>query len=141
MGAVTEVARATGWLRIRIRPLPGVQHKFNKPVAGCKVMPHEPVLSKSELRSRVLQRIEDGRLPLLLSDTIDAGYGTGAPCDLCEQPISVDKIEYDVTDPRNGNHLHFHFACHSAWQRECARRIAKGRAAESLVERRAGPKP
>jgi hypothetical protein len=39
-------------------------------------------------------------------------------------PIASDKIEYDVTDPRGGRRLHFHFACHSAAQRECARRLA-----------------
>jgi hypothetical protein len=30
-------------------------------------MPTEPVLPESELRSRALQRIEDGRLPLMLA--------------------------------------------------------------------------
>ena len=86
-------------------------------------MPTEPVLPESELRFRVLQHIDGGRLPVMLSTRIDAGYGTRAPCALCEQPIAADKIEYDVTDPRNGRRLHFHFACHSAWQRECARRM------------------
>jgi hypothetical protein len=86
-------------------------------------MPTEPVLPESELRARVLQRIEDGRLPLAVSTHIDAGYGAGAQCDLCDQSIASDKIEYDVTDPRGGR-LHFHLACHLAWQRECARRLA-----------------
>jgi hypothetical protein len=85
-------------------------------------MPTEPVLSQSELRSRALQRIDDGRLPLVLSTHIDAGYGTGVQCYLCDQPIAADKIEYDVTD-HNGKLLQFHFACHSAWQRECALRL------------------
>jgi hypothetical protein len=87
-------------------------------------MPTEPVLPESELRARVLQCIDDGRLPLVLSTHIDAGYGSGARCDLCDQPIAPDKIEYDVTDPGGGRRLHFHFACHLAWQRECARRLA-----------------
>ena len=86
-------------------------------------MPTEPVLPESELRSRALERIEDGRLPLFLPPHIDAGYGTGVQCGLCEQPIARDKIEYVVTDPRDGRSLHFHFACHSAWQRECALRL------------------
>jgi len=85
-------------------------------------MPHEPVLPESELRWRALQRIEDGRLPLVLSTRIDAGYGTGVQCYLCDQPIAADKIEYDITD-HNGKLLHFHFACHLAWQRECALRL------------------
>jgi len=61
-------------------------------------MPIEPVSPESELRSRVLQRIEGGRLPLMLSARIDAGYGEGVRCDLCDKPIAPDKIEYDVTD-------------------------------------------
>jgi hypothetical protein len=78
-------------------------------------MPTEPVLSESELRSRVLQRIADGRLPIVLSTHIDAGYGTGYACALCDQPIAADKVEYVVADPASES-LHFHFACHSAWQ-------------------------
>ena len=91
-------------------------------------MPAEPVLPESELRSRVLQRIEDGRLPVVLSTAIYAGYGRGFQCDLCDQPISRDKIEYDVARPRGDERLHFHFACHVAWQRECALRLKDFRA-------------
>jgi hypothetical protein len=86
-------------------------------------MPTEPVLPESELRSRVLQRIEDGRLPLMLSTTIYAGYGHGVKCGLCDQPITAAKVEYDVTDPYSGKAMHFHFACHTVWQRECALRL------------------
>jgi hypothetical protein len=28
-----------------------------------------------------------------------------------------------VTDPGSGNRLHFHIACHLAWQHECAIRL------------------
>ena len=85
-------------------------------------MPNEPVLPESELHSRVLQRIEASRLPLDLSTNILAGEGAGVQCDLCDQVITADKIEYDVTDPRSGRCLRFHIACHLAWQRECALR-------------------
>jgi len=86
-------------------------------------MPTEPVLPESELRSRVLQRLEDGRLPLVPSVDIVAGYGAGIKCDLCDLPIAADEIEYDVTDPRSRKSLHFHMACHLAWQRECTLRL------------------
>ena len=86
-------------------------------------MPTEPVLSETELRSRVLQRMADGRLPLILSTRIDAGYGAGDRCDLCDQLTAADKVEYDVTDPDSGKRLYFHIACHFAWQRECALRL------------------
>jgi hypothetical protein len=86
-------------------------------------MPTEPVLPENELRSRVLLRLEDGRLPLMLATRIDAGYGAGAQCVICDLPIAADKIEYDVTDFRTSKRLHFHIACHLAWQRECGLRL------------------
>ena len=86
-------------------------------------MPTEPVLPEAELRSLAVERIEDGRLPLALSTRIDAGYGAGGTCVLCDQTISSEKIEYDVVDPRTKRRLSFHLACHLAWQRECALRL------------------
>jgi hypothetical protein len=64
--------------------------------------------------------MKDGRLPVLLSTSVYAGYGEGRECDLCDQPIADGKIEYVVPVARDGRRLHFHFACHTAWQRECA---------------------
>jgi hypothetical protein len=95
-------------------------------------VPTEPVLPESELRARVLQRLEDGRLPLMLSTNINAGYGDGAPCVLCDLPIAPDKVEYDVTVPQPGQRrLRFHLACHLAWQRECALRLKDSRSTQT----------
>jgi len=96
-------------------------NSINRP-QDTELMPTEPVFTESDLRSRVLQRIEDGRLPFMLSTNIEAGYGAGGRCDLCDHPIAPDKIEYAVQRPRGAKCLHFHFACHSAWQRECVLR-------------------
>ena len=82
------------------------------------------MLTESELRLRVLRRIRKGRLPVMLSTTIKAGYGQGVRCDVCDQLIARDNVEYDVfTDRRSRERLHFHLACHTAWQRECALRL------------------
>ena len=86
-------------------------------------MAAEPLLPDSELRFRVLRRIRKGRLPVTHSTTLHAGYGRGDQCDLCDQLIGLDEIGCDVTDPRGGKRLHFHFACHTAWQRECTLRL------------------
>jgi len=80
-------------------------------------------MPESELRARVIQRIEDGRLPLVLSTRMNAGYGTGVQCDLCDQSIAANKVEYEVIDYRTGKRLYFHVACHSMWQWECAQRL------------------
>ena len=86
-------------------------------------MPIERVLPESELRARVIERIKDGRLPVVLPIRINAGYGTGLPCDLCDRPVPAQKVEYEVIDQRTGTRLYFHVACHSVWQRECAERL------------------
>jgi len=86
-------------------------------------MTTNPMLPECELHSRVQQRIEEGRLPVAVSNNIYAGYGQEVQCDLCDQPITPDSVEYDVDDPRGGKCMHFHSACHSAWQQECALRL------------------
>ena len=86
-------------------------------------MSSDPLLPERELRFRVLRRIRKGRLPIMLSTSIHAGYGRGDQCDLCDQLIAADKIEYDVIDSHSGKRLHFHLACHLAWQRECVLRL------------------
>src|SRR5215469_5801598 len=93
-------------------------------------MTTEPVLHESELRARVIQRLEDGRLPVVLPTRINAAYGTRMPCDLCDRPIAANEVEYEVTDPGSGKRLHFHIACHYAWRREC----------EHILQRQSDPR-
>lgn len=90
-------------------------------------MPTEAVLPESDLRSRVQQRILEGRLPLTFVTPVNAGFGVGQVCAVCDTPVTGDKVEYHVVDPRNAtDQLTFHFACYVAWQRECARRVRAG---------------
>jgi len=96
-----------------------------------EIVPTEPVLPESELRSRAVERIEAGRLPLVLSNHIYAGYGEGALCALCDQPIAPDKVQYDVTLESHKERLLFHLTCHLAWQRECAVRLRDQTLSES----------
>jgi hypothetical protein len=42
---------------------------------------------------------------------------------VCDRPITHDKVQYDVVDPR-ANCLSFHLGCHVIWQRERAKRLA-----------------
>jgi len=62
----------------------------------------------------------------MLSTRIDAGFGAGDQCDLCDQAIASNKVEYVVTDAHDGKPRHFHLACHLEWQRECAQRLRIG---------------
>jgi len=83
------------------------------------------VLSENELLQRVQQRIDEGRLPVILPSLISAGYGAGtAPCAVCDLDILSDQVIYEIDDPRRVDELlPFHFACYVVWQRECAHRL------------------
>jgi hypothetical protein len=83
------------------------------------------VLSERELLQRVQQRIDEGRLPVILPSLISAGYGAGtAPCAVCDLDILADQVIYEIDDPRRVEELlPFHFACYVVWQRECAHRL------------------
>jgi hypothetical protein len=82
-------------------------------------------LSDGELLQRVRQRIDEGRLPVVIPSLISAGYGAGtAPCIVCDLDILSDQVIYEIDDPRNVDELlPFHFACYVIWQRECAHRL------------------
>jgi hypothetical protein len=82
-------------------------------------------LSDGELLQRVRQRIDEGRLPVVIPSLISAGYGAGtAPCVVCDLDILSDQVIYEIDDPRNVDELlPFHFACYVIWQRECAHRL------------------
>jgi hypothetical protein len=82
-------------------------------------MPRDSRASENQLRSMAHERIVDGRLPVMLPPTLNAGWGSGAVCRLCEQPVQPGHVEYAVTDARDGHELPFHFLCYAAWQFEC----------------------
>jgi len=83
-------------------------------------MPYGSPAFKDSLRLIARTLMSEGRLPMALSAVVDAGYGSGAVCRLCEQPIDQYHIEYEVTDARDGSTLSFHLTCHRAWRLECA---------------------
>jgi hypothetical protein len=93
------------------------------PASRCD-MRTETVLPESELRLRAQERMADGRLPVRMVTLIEASYGRGNVCCVCDRPITPDKVEYDVVDPRDTKYLSLHFSCHVIWQRECAQHIA-----------------
>jgi hypothetical protein len=90
-------------------------------------MPTESQLRDGELRARIRQRIDDGRLPVMLPRRINAGYGSGHTCRACDQPITRDEVEYEVDDYRDGRPLSFHLGCHVIWQLECVQKTKQQR--------------
>lgn len=82
-------------------------------------MPRGCPMSDDDLRLIARAGIDDGRFPMTISHCVQARYGSGIRCHLCERPIERHHIEYDVSDPRDGHSLPFHLACHGIWQLEC----------------------
>jgi len=83
-------------------------------------VPTESRIPEEELLLRVQQRIKDGRLPVDRPSEIIAGHGTGRElCGVCDQSITAGEVAYQVTDPRVGSALYFHFTCYIIWQGEC----------------------
>lgn len=78
---------------------------------------------EAELRPIARERIATGMLPGALTSHIWAGHGSGALCDLCDQPILSDEVEYEVEDKVGEavETFRFHMVCQAVWQLECAR--------------------
>jgi hypothetical protein len=86
-------------------------------------MPTESQLRDPVLRAAIRQRIDAGRLPVMIPKRISAGYGTESLCDACEQPITRKQVEYDIDDVPYGAPLSLHLGCHVLWQIECVERM------------------
>lgn len=78
---------------------------------------------EAELRKRARELIHEGKLPDRAPMRVWAGAGSERSCALCNEIIPTSEIEYEVDASvgRSRRTLHFHFACHAAWQLECLR--------------------
>ena len=88
-------------------------------------MPTESQIHDAALRAFIRRRIDAGRLPMTLSKTISVGFGTGAACLACDQPIEREQVEYHAFGPRYGAALRLHWGCHILWQLECIGQIRR----------------
>src|SRR4029450_8842255 len=69
-----------------------------------------------DLFARVRARILDGTLWPLSHGEVLGSCGTGEPCAVCDQPITADEVEYEVTGPVLV--VRAHLACYHAWMGE-----------------------
>jgi len=90
-------------------------------------MPTESQLRDASLRVFIRQRIDDGRLPVMLSRTISVRTGSGLECLACGQAITREQIEYHAFGIRYGTSVRVHWGCHVLWQLECVERSRRGR--------------
>ena len=82
---------------------------------------------EKDLRDRIREAIRDGRLPGQRPSHTWGGSGSGAPCAVCGEPISLDQFEFELeyapagNGNANGNGngiLHVHLPCCSTWESE-----------------------
>jgi len=83
----------------------------------------DPQFRGAEVRARVRQLIEQGKLPVAPSiQRMATRYGTGQTCAGCDQRITSAEMEYAVEGA--GTPLCFHLGCRLIWQLECAQLLA-----------------
>jgi hypothetical protein len=85
------------------------------------------------LRTLIIAKIHDGRLPRTALPHVWGGPGHGATCSACEDTISKRELEIEA-DLMDGNTFMFHVRCFQLWDEE--RKAVQGRAAHG--GRRAG---
>lgn len=98
---------------------------------------------EAELRQKAKERIASGDLACAPPSDVWGTKGSGNRCALCEQPISSEDVDYEVSLPEAL--LHFHIFCHGVWQLECAHHLESKKLAgtpESVPPRiqRRGPR-
>ena len=82
-------------------------------------MPDEPIL-----REKARDAIINGKLPSQRPDRTWGGPGVGAPCSVCDKPVTKDEMEFEIQFAREANGLsgldkfHVHIRCFAAWEFE-----------------------
>jgi hypothetical protein len=70
----------------------------------------------TDLATLVAEKLRSGALPLPPEppEKYFAGKGAGQPCDLCEQAITTEELEYELD--LGGRTLRFHEKCLDMWR-------------------------
>ncbi len=85
-------------------------------------MPYGSDLSEDQLRLMARARIDDGRLPRMVSSFFTPHYGLDELCELCDQGIDQYRVGYHRADPRDWRRaLTFHLVCYKSWQLESSK--------------------
>jgi hypothetical protein len=75
------------------------------------------------LREQALAAIQNGKLPARAPDRTWGGPGVGAPCSVCERPVTKQELEFEIHFARDGDNpgldkFHVHIRCFAAWEFE-----------------------
>jgi hypothetical protein len=80
-------------------------------------------MEEQALRAKVREVLQAGKLPNRRPDRTWGGPGVGAPCPVCDLPVTRDQMEFEIEFARNGDSpgldkLHVHIRCFAAWEFE-----------------------
>jgi hypothetical protein len=82
-------------------------------------------MDHASLRNVVRRKFYDGALPTNPpADKIYAGYGSGATCDACGDPIQPTRVEYALNYPDEARTFRLYLDCADLWD---AARSTRGR--------------
>src|SRR5713101_3874775 len=81
-------------------------------------MPDESLL-REEARAAIRTR----KLPACRPDRTWGGAGVGAPCSVCELPVTRDELEFAIQFAHDGavsglDNVHLHVRCFAVWELE-----------------------
>ena len=85
----------------------------------AKISPME----EQEVRAKVREVLRTGKLPNRRPDRTWGGPGVGAPCAVCDLPVTSLQLEFEIQFARNGDNpgldkYHVHVRCFAAWEFE-----------------------
>jgi hypothetical protein len=82
------------------------------------------------LREKAREAVRNGKLPARRPDRTWGGPGVGAPCSVCDHPVTKDEMEFEIEFAREPNGIagldkfHVHIRCFAVWELE--RKTAQG---------------
>ncbi len=78
---------------------------------------------ESILREQARAVVQSGKLPARRPDRTWGGPGVGAPCSVCDKPVTKDELEFEIQFARDGGNpgldkFHVPIRCFAAWEFE-----------------------
>ncbi len=75
------------------------------------------------VRAKVREVLKAGKLPNRRPDRTWGGPGVGAPCTVCDLPVTKGELEFEIQFAHDGDNpgldkYHVHVRCFAAWEFE-----------------------
>ena len=116
------VLRFTPQTFVPRRPAP-LRHPLTTTLRRSEFVEGRQMPDEAILRQHAREALQTGRLPRRQPDRTWGGPGVGAPCAVCNQPVSRDEMEFEIQFEHGGatpglDKFHVHLRCFAAWEME-----------------------